>query len=302
MPLHADTKNDLEIVSKTFEEYFKINLPKYEQFGKFFKSEEIYIKYFKKVIYFCKSVIEPLEYYGMQKTDTIIDLASGDGQMSLALFLKDYKNVTLYDLDNKRLNQGSNIIEFFLKIKPKIVCGSALNFDGEYDVIISYQTIEHLSDTGNYSIANKRCQKVFLEKINKQIKKMVYINAPNFLFPIDGHDTGKWFFHFLPMKIRKILIDKKFIKCSWSGIAEPVSTLYLNRFLKSFSLCSSYYAFPSMAEYLLNRPPFDYMGNKIVAQSTLSFSKRILKKIEKLIGKKIQNVLPVLSLVYNKRF
>ena len=59
----------------------------------------------------------------------------------------------------------------------------------DFDVLICYQTIEHLSDEGNYSVAKKHCQVAFLARVDQHIKKLCYFNAPNRTYPVDGHDT-----------------------------------------------------------------------------------------------------------------
>ena len=69
-------------------EYFNRDISYAGKLAEWFKTESEFVKYFKKVLYFQKAVIEPLEERGMTKTDTIVDIACGDGQMSLALFLK----------------------------------------------------------------------------------------------------------------------------------------------------------------------------------------------------------------------
>lgn len=187
-------------------EYFNRDISYAGKLVEWFKTESEFVKYFKKVLYFQKAVIEPLEERGMIKTDTIVDIACGDGQMSLALFLKGYRNVTMFDMDSARLRFGQQLIEHLLELPNEVttINRSALEISGPYDVVISFQTVEHLSDTGNYSIASRRCQKAFLTRINQIATKLIYINAPNYVFPIDGHDTGKWFFHFLPMSVKEL--------------------------------------------------------------------------------------------------
>ncbi len=265
-----------QLYKVAFLNIFKRPLLSFENVG-LFKTEEEYFNYFKKVLYFNKAVIEPLEKKGMTISDSIIDIASGDGQMSLALYLKGYRTITMFDLDKERLSFSKNLIQKFLpNTDISIINDTAANMMGEYVVIISYQTIEHLSLSGNYSIASRKFQKDFLDKINNHIHKLCYINAPNYTFPVDGHDTGKLFFHYLPISIRKLLISKNIVKCSWAGISQPVSISFLNRNLKNFKLASNYYAFESMLDYIRNYPPFDYMGNKYYFSGSLSFSKKIM--------------------------
>ncbi len=294
-----------DIVAKTFLKYFEKEFPLIELTNNFFPNEEICIKYFKKVIYFKKAVIEPLESNGMEKTDKIVDLACGDGQMSLALYLLGYTNVTLFDMDSERIAFAKKIIQFFVgtNISVPAINDSAGNMKDEYDVIISYQTIEHLSDTGNYSEASRRCQKDFLNILNVRIKKLIYINAPNYTYPIDGHDTGKLFFHFLPINIRHFFIRKmQWVKCSWAGISQPVSVLFLNRYLANFKLQSNYYAFNSMESYMKNYPPFDYMGNPYYEydQNKLPAGKKTIKIVSSILKSKTQYILPVLSVIYKR--
>lgn len=294
-----------ELITTKFEEYFRIPLKPYEELSSLFKDETAYLNYIKIVLYFTKAVIEPLEKKGMTSGDAVIDIASGDGQMSLALYLKGYRNVTLFDMDLKRLKFGEMMIRHYVNNIDQVKCinDSATNLNLEFDVLISYQTIEHLSDEGNYSIAKRKCQKEFLRAINKKIRKLCYFNAPNFTFPFDGHDTGKFLFHYLPMPVRKFLISRKIVTCSWSGISQPVSVGFLNRYLKNFRLSSNYYAFDDMKEYIRNYPPFDYMGNRVPVTDPdqLSLKKKIVLFVSSLFGKSMHLMLPTLSVIYSAR-
>ncbi len=292
---------DFEIVKKNFEERFKIPYKTLDELGGLFKTEKEYTTYMKKVLYFTKAVIEPLEKKGMKKDDAIIDIASGDGEMSVALAILGYQNLTLFDMDVSRLDFGVKFINLYSPgLKVKRETGSATEFNGIYDVLISYQTIEHLSDEGNYSIAKKKCQLQFLERINGHVKKLCFFNAPNRTFPIDGHDTGLPFFHRLPIKIKSYLIGKGIVKCSWGGICRPVTVSFLSSHLSNFSLASKYYAFDSMDEYMKNYPPFDYMGNRIPSYNAerMSFKKKLINGLSKVLGSNMQKLLPVLSVIY----
>jgi len=293
----------MDILKNTFKNYFGIELPEYEEMPiGLFENKNEYTRYFKKTVYFKQAVIIPLVDKGMKKEDMIIDLASGDGQMSLALFLLGFKNVTLFDLDKERLELGVKMIQLFLGkgIEIKTICDTAMNFNHKFDVIISYQTIEHLSNKGNYSIASRDCQRQFLKSINNNINKLCYFNAPNYTFPIDGHDTGKPFFHYLPINIREIIIGKGWVKCSWAGISQPVSVDFLNKYLTRFNLVTNYYAFDTMESYLQSQAPFDYMGNRVVDYdiNNLPFKKRVISFLAKILGKNTQNILPSLSVIY----
>lgn len=291
------------IIERDFESYFNTALKPFIEVKQVIESEAQYWDYIKKVLYFVKDVIQPLEKKGMRQNDTIIDIASGDGQMSLALALLGYKNVTLFDLDTQRLQRGINMINLYCpETDFQAINDSATNFAQTYDILISYQTIEHLSDEGNYSVAKKKCQIKFLTKVNKQINKLCYFNAPNRSFPIDGHDTGKPFFHLLPTTLQRRLINNKIIKCSWDGICRPITISFLNEQLTNFRLSSSYYAFDSMIEYLHNRPSFDYMGNPIYRVDTrnLSGKKTIINLVSLAFGKGTQRMLPVLSVIYKQ--
>lgn len=295
---------DTEIVERTFLSYFGIPIKPFSELGHLFKDEKSYLTYFKKVLYFTKAVIQPMEQKGMDQGDSILDLASGDGQMSLALALLDYKELTLFDMDKERLVFGKQIIREFRKdLEVDVINGSATELEGTFDVLICYQTIEHLSDEGNYSVAKKTCQLEFLRRVDRSITKLCYFNAPNRSFPVDGHDTGKLFFHWLPMGIKKYLIEGKHVRCSWSGISRPVTVSFLGRHLPHFKLASKYYAFDSMQEYMANYPPFDYMGASIPMGhgNKLSWKKRLVGGLSRTLGGQMQKLLPVLSVIYARR-
>jgi len=294
---------DLEIIEEEFRRVFKISLKTVQQEAGNFVNEKTRISYYKMVLYFADAVIGPLERKGMAKSDAIVDVASGDGQMSLALALLGYTDITLWDMDQERLDCGIRTIALYCPgVVAKKIYGSATNMDKKFDVLISYQTIEHLSDEGNYSVAKKSCQIEFLDNINKNISKLVYFNAPNRTYPIDGHDTGLPFFHYLPISIKKKLIYGKLVKCSWSGICRPVSINFLGRHLRNFHLASHYYAFDSMVDYVSHYPAFDYMGYRIpkVDPNNLSTTKKIVKGVSGLLGKRMQYMLPVLSVIYKR--
>ena len=293
---------DEELTREIFREYFDRDLPPLSDLPEgLFTDEADYQAYLKKVLYFNKSVVEPLERAGMKKEDRIIDIASGDGQMSVCLYLKGYREVVLFDLDEKRLKRGRRVIRSLVgdDANPETIRDSATNLAGKYNVLISYQTIEHLSDTGNYSVASRRCQKQFLAKVNGNVRRMCYFNAPNYRFPVDGHDTGIWFFHFLPISLRNWLISRKWVKCSWAGVAQPVSVGFLGRHLRKFRVASSYYAFGSMSEYLENYPPFNYMGKRMpnINPNSLSWKKRTVGYFAKAMGPRIQSFLPTVSVI-----
>lgn len=293
-----------EIVERTFLSYFGIPIKPFSELEHLFKDKKTYLAYFKKVLYFTKAVIQPMERKGMKKTDSILDLASGDGQMSLALALLDYKKLTLYDMDKVRLDLGKQIIREFKKdLEVDVINNSATELEGTFDVLICYQTIEHLSDEGNYSVAKKACQLEFLRRVDRSITKLCYFNAPNRSFPVDGHDTGKLFFHWLPLGIKKLLIQGKHVRCSWSGICRPVTVSFLGRHLPHFKLASKYYAFDSMQEYMANYPPFDYMGAAIPMDhgKKRSWKKRAVDGLSGMIGRQMQKLLPVLSVIYVRR-
>lgn len=289
---------NIATIKHDFEAYFNREL---EPCLDHFDNETAFYNYVKKALYFTKAVIEPLERKGMQRTDAIVDVAAGDGQLSFALALLGYRNITLFDLDRERLANGIKLIHCFCPDADiKWIHDSATNLNQQFDVLISYQTIEHLSDEGNYSVAKKHCQEAFLQRINRNVTKLCYINAPNRGYPIDGHDTGKPLMHYLPTWLRQKLIASGVVKCSWSGICRPVSVAFLNRNLPNFKLATNYYAFDSMRSYLENRPTFDYMGNPMpkVDTGNLPWTKVLLNRVSKLLGQEIQRVLPVLSVIY----
>lgn len=297
-------QNEKIIVEEAFLSYFKKPLKPFAEVAQLFKDEAAYIKYLKKALYFTKAVIEPLGKKGMRADDAILDLASGDGQMSLALALLGYHRIILFDMDEKRLGFAKRVIQAFVPgMEVRAICASATELEGSFDVLICYQTIEHLSDEGNYSIAKRACQVEFLRRVNRSITKLCYFNAPNWSFPIDGHDTGKPFFHWLPMPVKKFLIGKKYIKCSWPGICVPVSVSFLERHLDQFKLASRYHAHDSMKEHLASRAPFDYMGGLIPAWDggPLPWKKKLFGGLARLMGARVQNLMPVLSLVLEHR-
>lgn len=297
--------NDAQIVEQEFLRYFNTPLRPYRELGHLFGSEGAHLLYFKKVLYFTKAVIEPMAALGMRKDHAIIDLASGDGEMSVALALLGYERLTLYDLDAKRLAFGERMIREFRENLPvEAINASAMDLAGKYDVLICYQTIEHLSDEGNYSIAKRSCQLAFLERVERSIGTMCYFNAPNRSYPVDGHDTGKLFFHWLPIRVKKFLIGKRYVRCSWSGICRPVSVTFLARHLPHFERASKYYAFPSMKAYVTNYPPFDYQGFPMPRPrpgERLPFRKRLINTVANVLGGHVQKLLPVLSVIYLRR-
>jgi len=298
------TPADFELVRDTCQAYFGATLEPFDQLPRdLFRSERKYVEYFKRVLFFTKFAIEPLERKGMKRGHSIVDIASGDGQMSLALYLKGYRNVTLFDLDEARLQFGVRMIKTFADPSAEVehVNDTATNYHGHHDVLITCQTIEHLSDTGNYSVASRRCQKVYLRNVNEGVSQLCYLNAPNLAFPIDGHDTSKPLFHYLPARFRRWLIDRNVVKCSWSGVAQPVSVGFLNRHLPDFTLASNYYAFDSWQAYVQNRPPFSYMGVRLNGNGRPNWKKKVISTVANTLGKNVQRLLPVLSLIYARR-
>ncbi len=292
---------DLQHVEADFRTYFGRELIPYSEAGHFFETEALFLYHFKNVLYFVKAVIEPLEKKGMVREDSIVDLACGLGQMSLALALLGYRNLTLYDLDTERLNVGLGLIHLYCNgYTPQVINASAMDLSTDFDVLICYQTIEHLSDEGNYSVAKKHCQVAFLARVDQHIKKLCYFNAPNRTYPVDGHDTGRLFFHYLPIPVKRFLIYRNIVRCSWEGISRPISIGFLNRHLPRFQLDSTYYAFDSMLDYVSNYPRFDYKGQRIPAvdPKNLSRNKKLVNQLSLLLGKGIQRILPVMSVIY----
>jgi hypothetical protein len=270
-----------------------------------FADERAFQRTLQKVLHFHGAVLVPLARHGMSTSDRILDLASGDGEMSLALALAGYRSITMFDLDGERLERAAARVRALAGdgLELSVVHASALDLSTDHDVLICFQTLEHLSELGSHARASRSCQRRFLELVSVHIRKLAYFNAPNRWYPIDGHDTGKPLFHWLPMTVRARLIERGVVRNSWAGIAEPVTLRFLCRHLRGFRPVTRYYAFEDALDYMRSYPPFDYMGRlyPFVDPGALPLRKRVITAVSRLLGARAQNRLPFLSVVLRRK-
>ena len=294
-----------DLMEAEFQRRFGCRPPELERVQGLFADDHAFRRTLEKVLYFHGAVLEPLQRRGMTRDDRILDLASGDGEMSLALALAGHRRITMVDLDAARLDRAARLVRELAgdDIELTATQGSAVDLEDDHDVLICFQTLEHLSDEGNYARASRSCQRRYLERVDRHIGKLVYFNAPNRWYPIDGHDTGKPGFHWLPMSIRSWLIARGVVENSWSGIAEPVTLDFLRRGLPHFRLVSRYYAFDDALDYMASYPPFDYMGRLYpqVRADHLPWKKRVIVRLSRMLGSRAHNLLPFLSVVLARR-
>lgn len=261
--------------------------------------------YLQRIVHFARAVVEPLRDHGLGPDDRIVDVASGDGELAAALALAGHRNVTLWDLDTRRLANARRRIEALCPEATGFTYRNddAVRLEGQFDAVISCQTIEHLSDEGNYAVARRSCQLEFMRRVRAARPRLVYVNVPNYTFPVDGHDTGLWFFHYLPMSVRRWLIRSGRVTCSWAGISRPVSLLFFRRQLPEHRLATSYYAFDSFDDYMRRRPPYDYVGGPLPAEplDRLSRKKKLVRLVARTLGRGAQLCLPNLCLIYERR-
>ena len=169
-------------------------MPGREQTSGIFRYDENHQLFFKRVLYFIKTVVEPLESCGMSRDDSILDGASGNGPLTLALLLCGFHDVAMCDLDPAATQTASRIVELVLPGSQAVpvVNSSLLEWKENVDVLVSYQTIEHLERSGKqrfhqadrfFSAASRSCQEELLRAANQQVRKLIFINAPSHCCP-----------------------------------------------------------------------------------------------------------------------
>ncbi|MBT5400725.1 class I SAM-dependent methyltransferase [bacterium] len=136
------------------------------------------------------------------KNVRILDYGSGGGQLVAFLHLIGYTNISAVDIYSEERVNGLN--RLFSKAKMRgIIFYSydkiTLPFENDqFDLIVSQQVIEHVSNIEQYI---SECHRV-LSRNGRAL-----LDFPHKMVPFDTH-TRMWFVHYFPIFIRKYFYDK----------------------------------------------------------------------------------------------
>jgi len=149
------------------------------------------------------------------------------------------------DINFERIKKAKIIaIELGYSNKSKFVCAdiSALPFKSKIcDVFSSLETSEHLG--------TRQKQYAALREMKRLSKELIVIETPNKWWPIDSHDTGLFFIHWFPQKVRSFLSKVLGINKKREYTNIFLSLVEISRMLKSWRLLTRYYNFSSYNEW-----------------------------------------------------
>ena len=135
------------------------------------------------------------------KTISILDYGSGGGQLVTYLFMLGYNNIVGVDVYSEERVKELNGL-FSDVVKGNIFYSYdtiTLPFlDNSFDLIVSQQVIEHVSNIEQYFYESRR--------VMTPAGKM-FLDFPHRLVPFDTH-TRMWFVHYFPGFVRKYFYNK----------------------------------------------------------------------------------------------
>lgn len=147
--------------------------------------------------YFDKFFVTPASRHLDLSTSTLCDSGCGVGWLSFAFLLRGGKAAVLVDADAAQLGLARKIADVLqLADRCTFHCCRLQDIplaDKSVDLFTSVETLEHVG-AGNVAAC--------VDKINRVTRRVVIVTAPNWLFPIDNHTTGRPFVHWLPRRLR----------------------------------------------------------------------------------------------------
>jgi len=148
--------------------------------------------------YFDKFFVTPASRHLDLSASTLCDSGCGVGWLSFAFLLRGGKAAVLVDADPAQLALAMKIAEVLrLADRCTFHCCRLQDIplaDKSVDLFTSVETLEHVG-AGNVAAC--------VDKINRVTRRVVIVTAPNWLFPIDNHTTGRPFVHWLPRRLRE---------------------------------------------------------------------------------------------------
>jgi ubiquinone/menaquinone biosynthesis C-methylase UbiE len=136
------------------------------------------------------------------KNIKILDYGAGGGQLVAYLYLLGYENITAVDVcDKKHLDRLNSLFKSLgmTGVVLHTYNTKTLPFnDGEFDLIVSQQVVEHVTNIEQYI---SECYRV-LSKHGKAL-----LDFPHRIVPFDTH-TRMWFVHYFPVFVRRYFYNK----------------------------------------------------------------------------------------------
>lgn len=243
----------------------------------------------------------PLGDYLNIEGATLLDCGCGYGWLGLAYVLAGGEQAVMIDLDLDRLRACRQIAEIIgVGDRLLFICGdiTALPVGPRCtDVFSSVQTLEHLRNDG--AVRTERIAQA-LREIVRATRCVIVVNTPNALFPIDRHDTGLPFAHWLPQAPRCWYArafgrteDREFDNIF-------VSIFALESNLRPFRRASTYKCFSSFDEYWANRWRYSPYGRGVLdaPQSNAPGRPGVLDAAARLLGKWYRYLAPTIEGIY----
>ena len=256
------------------------------------------------ISHFYKRYINPLENYIDLDKVILADCGCGYGWLAFAFILSGGKYALCIDPDFRRLEAAKEISEI-LNIDEKIafICASISHLpflDQTITVFASIETLQHIWYNGKPS---KRLTRKGIQEMSRVTQKYIIVKTPNNWFPIDHHDTGLPFAHWLPQVIRT-MYAKLFHRTKYEYTNRFISHRFLEKYLKEFKLITSFRCYSDVDEWIRNRPVYSPHGIHIGYVPKINknnFKVKFLKFIFKLLKQRTRYFLPCIEGIYEKR-
>ena len=254
--------------------------------------------------FYTKKYVNPLKNYIDITHSSLADCGCGYGWMGFAYIMNGGQKVVAIDVDLPRLEAAQEIAQVLgvnarIEFRHETITDLSLG-NREADICVSLGTLEHLENK-KYDERNVRGSTLrALGEISRVSSRLILISTPNNWFPIDSHDTGLLFAHWLPQPLRT----------AYAKMFKRLDTHeYTNRFLshrivegklKDFKLITPALCYKDMHELRATYPVYCPYGG---ANGFLSGkSKKILlyDYIYRLLGKHSRFFLPVIEGIYQR--
>lgn len=246
------------------------------------------------VDYFVRFFHNPLRTVLGNLSMDALECASGYGLNAIAYLLSGGASIRGYDIDQARIAFASELAERLgLGDRASFQYGDihALPASPSVGVVFTLQTLEHVPRPLEA-----------LRALADRAEKAIVISTPNRLFPIDGHDTGLAFAHWLSNAQRKRY-------ASWRGAPTAQLCSFLSAFdidatIPDFELRTHAYNFARLSDWLDQYPcffPYGPDGGRWLGARKHRFRWRCAKGAFRVAGAAARMVAPVLEGIYVRR-
>jgi glycosyltransferase involved in cell wall biosynthesis/SAM-dependent methyltransferase len=243
----------------------------------------------------------PLKEYLDIEQATMVDCGCGYGWLGLAYVLGGGAIAIMIDLDFERLGACKQIAGIIgVADRLLFICGdiTALPLRKQStEVFSSIQTLEHLRRDG-YARQSRIVSAV--REMVRVTCSVIVLNTPNALFPVDRHDTGLPFAHWLPQRVRYWYA--RLFDCTSDRECGNIfiSILLLEKELRPFRRASAYKCFQSFEEYWANRWQYSPYGRGLrnAPEANHPTSPSLLDVVVRILGKWYRYLAPTIEGIY----